>query len=124
MRGSISYDAVIVGAGPAGLLCGRLMVEKGYRVLVIEARPEIDDKVCGAYLCPAGVELLKAMDLLPAMESLFEPVHGMILSSPDGQLILLVRMPAGQVAIHTVFPWIGDALTDFWPAITFIRVVN
>jgi flavin-dependent dehydrogenase len=87
MRGSILYDAVIVGAGPAGLLCGRLMVEKGYRVLVIEARPEIDDKVCGAYLCPAGVELLKAMDLLPAIESFFEPVHGMVLSSPDGQLL-------------------------------------
>ena len=78
------FDVVIVGAGPAGLLCGRMLAEAGYRVLILEARPKVDHKLCGAYLCPSGVRLLEEMGLLPAMEQRFHPVHGMILHSPNG----------------------------------------
>jgi len=78
------FDVVIVGAGPAGLLCGRMLAEADYRVLILEARPKVDHKLCGAYLCPSGVRLLEEMGLLPAMEQRFHPVHGMILHSPNG----------------------------------------
>ncbi len=32
----MDYDVVIIGGGPAGGHCGRLLSEKGYRVLLVE----------------------------------------------------------------------------------------
>ncbi|XOV73557.1 MAG: NAD(P)/FAD-dependent oxidoreductase [Verrucomicrobiota bacterium] len=81
------FDVVIVGAGPAGLLCGRMLAEADYRVLILEARSKVEHKLCGAYLCPSGVRLLEEAGLLPAMEQRFHPVHGMILHSPNGQSV-------------------------------------
>lgn len=78
------FDAVIIGAGPAGLLCGRMLAESNHRVLILEARSKVEHKLCGAYLCPSGVRLLAGLGLLEAMEAFFQPVHGMILYSPNG----------------------------------------
>ena len=81
------FDVVIVGGGPAGLLCGRMLAESNHRVLILESRSKVDHKLCGAYLCPSGVRLLKETGLLHSMEKRFQKVHGMILHSPNGGLV-------------------------------------
>ncbi len=40
-------EVIIVGAGPGGLSCARLLAEAGVRVLVIERKKEVGPKVCG-----------------------------------------------------------------------------
>jgi geranylgeranyl reductase len=42
-----SFSIVIVGAGPGGLACARLLAEHGMDVLVLEKKERIGPKVCG-----------------------------------------------------------------------------
>ena len=41
------FSVVIVGAGPGGLACARLLAEHGLDVLVLERNPVVGPKVCG-----------------------------------------------------------------------------
>ena len=41
------FSVVIVGAGPGGLACARILAEKGLDVLVLERKPVVGPKVCG-----------------------------------------------------------------------------
>ena len=43
----LSFSVVIVGAGPGGLACARLLAEHGLDVLVLERNPVVGPKVCG-----------------------------------------------------------------------------
>ncbi|MCW5205444.1 NAD(P)/FAD-dependent oxidoreductase [Desulfobulbus sp. F5] len=43
---SISTDILIIGAGPGGLACAKVLAEQGRHVLVLERRKEIGPKVC------------------------------------------------------------------------------
>jgi geranylgeranyl reductase len=51
------YDAIIVGAGPAGLKCAEILAEGGKKVVVLEKNKIIGDKIC------AGGLTLKALEL-------------------------------------------------------------
>ncbi len=42
-----SYDAVVVGGGPAGLMGARKIAEKGYSVALFEKDSDVGKKVCG-----------------------------------------------------------------------------
>lgn len=46
---------VIVGAGPGGLACARLLAEAGFAPLVIERKPTIGDKVCAGGITWGGL---------------------------------------------------------------------
>ncbi|MBP9674451.1 MAG: NAD(P)/FAD-dependent oxidoreductase [Bacteriovoracaceae bacterium] len=80
------YDFAIIGAGPAGLLSAYYLKKQGHKVIIIEAKKEINRKSCGEYLCPAGVELLKKLELDELLEN-FLPLKGMKIVSPDGQIL-------------------------------------
>lgn len=45
MSGSHTYDAIVVGAGPAGLSSARVLAESGLRVIVLERRAAIGQPV-------------------------------------------------------------------------------
>ena len=42
-----SFSVIIVGAGPGGLACAKLLAENGLDVLVLERKPVVGPKVCG-----------------------------------------------------------------------------
>ncbi len=50
-----SFSVVIVGAGPGGLACARLLAEHGLDVLVLEKKPVVGPKVCGGGITWAGL---------------------------------------------------------------------
>ena len=50
-----SFSVVIVGAGPGGLACARLLAEHGLDVLVLERKNVIGPKVCGGGITWAGL---------------------------------------------------------------------
>ncbi len=47
MTKSISVDALVVGAGPAGLIFARKVASKGYKVLIVEKENRLAEKACG-----------------------------------------------------------------------------
>lgn len=74
----------VVGAGPAGAMAAYLFASKGYQVTILERNLNVERKVCGEYLCPEGVNLLKNLGLYDELCKGFNQVEGMFLVSPTG----------------------------------------
>ena len=77
----------IVGAGPAGAMAAYLLASKGYSVTILERRKEAERKVCGEYLCPEGVKLIKELNLLEKLCEGFSELRGMVLVSPTDVVV-------------------------------------
>jgi len=76
------YDVAIVGGGPAGALLARQLAKSRRRVLLLEANETPKRKICGEYLCPKAMELLKELGLAKSIRG--RSVKGMRLFSPNG----------------------------------------
>jgi menaquinone-9 beta-reductase len=55
------WDAVVVGAGPAGAVVARLLALAGATVLLVDRKALGRDKVCGCCWSASGLELLQAI---------------------------------------------------------------
>jgi flavin-dependent dehydrogenase len=60
-------EALIVGAGPAGLATAIELTKRGVAARVIERHALPVDKACGEGIMPAGVRALEALGVSPAM---------------------------------------------------------
>jgi len=54
------FDAVVIGAGPAGATCARLLAKAGWRVALVEKSVFPRRKVCGEFLSAASLPVLQA----------------------------------------------------------------
>ena len=43
----MKYDAIVVGAGPAGLVGARIIASKGFKVIIVEKERRLGVKPCG-----------------------------------------------------------------------------
>ena len=50
-----SFSVIIVGAGPGGLACAKLLAEHGLDVLLLERKPVAGPKVCGGGITWGGL---------------------------------------------------------------------
>jgi len=50
-----NFAVIVIGAGPAGLSCARLLAEDGIKVLVLERKNVIGPKVCGGGITWKGL---------------------------------------------------------------------
>ena len=64
------YDAVIVGAGPAGCASAIDLALGGWRVLLVEKSTFPRDKVCGDFLSPRSLRVLEQLGCSPALRAL------------------------------------------------------
>ncbi|MGP0630644.1 NAD(P)/FAD-dependent oxidoreductase [Nitrospina sp. 32_T5] len=66
---SKTYDAIVIGAGPAGAATALLLQDKGYEVCVVERARFPRDKVCGEFISPAADSILEKLGVLSAIEA-------------------------------------------------------
>ena len=88
MIGGKRWDAVVVGAGPAGSAVALTLARQGATVLLLDRARFPRDKPCSEYLSPAATPLLERLDpeIIPAIERA-EPgrLYGMRIVAPDGR---------------------------------------
>lgn len=64
------YDYIIVGSGPAGLVCAYCLQKKGKRCLIVEKQEIKKEKTCGGFITWSAINLLFSIGINP--EELFE----------------------------------------------------
>ncbi|MGP8337196.1 MAG: NAD(P)/FAD-dependent oxidoreductase [Methanosarcinaceae archaeon] len=86
------YDAIIVGAGPAGSIVAKTIAEEGFDVLLIEKRQEIGDPV----RCAEGVgKFHLRQHVEPDPRWICADVKGSRIFSPDGTKIEMAEEISG-----------------------------
>jgi flavin-dependent dehydrogenase len=80
------WDAIVVGAGPAGCAAATLLAREGLRVRLLDKSPAPPPKVCGEYLSPGCLRPLRALGALkPILDAGARPLHGMVIHTASGR---------------------------------------
>ncbi len=96
---SISTDILIIGAGPAGLACAKILAEQGRKVLVLERRQEIGPKVCAGGITWSGLIRLVPEELIEGRfpeQHIFTPCQQIAVREPEPVIATVSRRTLGQ----------------------------
>lgn len=83
------WDAIIVGAGPAGSVAAIEAARAGARVLILDRTSFPREKACGDALPPAAVDLLRELGVRPPLVL----VDRVTFVSPGGRAVSMPREP-------------------------------
>jgi flavin-dependent dehydrogenase len=97
-----SWDAVVIGAGPAGSLAARQLALAGKQTLLVDAKQFPREKVCGGYLNSRALEALRQTGLAHFAEDCRES-HVTQLELVRGRQRTRFRLPPGRVICRTTF---------------------
>jgi len=83
------YDVAIIGAGPAGAYCAKILTEKGLRVLILDKEKFPRNKICGGLISSKALKLIhddKINDYLTKIGP--KPVYKIILTCGQKEVTL------------------------------------
>jgi geranylgeranyl reductase family protein len=81
----LSYDAIVVGAGPAGSLAAIELTRAGRDVLLIDRSDFPRDKPCGDGVPPGTIEILNSVGMETAIRGEgFYPIQAIRIGAPSG----------------------------------------
>lgn len=83
----------IVGAGPAGSFSAYLLKSLGHEVHLFEQKTELRRRVCGEYLCPMGVDIIKKHGLKNELLLDFKSLDGMVLNDVKNERVIKAHFP-------------------------------
>ncbi|MCE4553684.1 NAD(P)/FAD-dependent oxidoreductase [Roseateles cellulosilyticus] len=78
------HDVLIIGAGPAGSACARILAQAGLDVLLVDQHPPGRDKICGDGLIPDAHKALARLGLLDEVMRRAQPVSHVGCIGPRG----------------------------------------
>lgn len=81
------WDAVVVGAGPAGTAAAALLAGAGCHTLLLDRARFPREKPCSDYVAPGARAELARLGVLAHVERCSEPVRGMEVTSPSGRTL-------------------------------------
>ncbi len=82
------YDAIVVGAGPAGCSCALFLANAGREVLLLDKANFPREKVCGDAFSGKSIGIARELGLLPGLSGLKHGiVRGLTLISPNGKKV-------------------------------------
>ncbi|MFY9552671.1 MAG: NAD(P)/FAD-dependent oxidoreductase [Thermoanaerobaculia bacterium] len=93
-----AFDAIVVGAGPAGSAAAGMLAARGRRVLVLEKERFPRRKVCGEFLSGSAVERLERLGVRQDVEARAERIREGEIYPPDGRPVAF-RLPAPGLGI-------------------------
>lgn len=82
-----SCDVLVIGAGPAGSACARVLAQAGRDVLLVDAQAFPRDKVCGDGLVPDTHAALRRLGMHERVMQRAQPVRAAWCVAPSGQAI-------------------------------------
>lgn len=96
----LDYDAVVVGAGPAGSIAARVLAEKGVKTLVVEKKQEIGTPK----RCAEGISIngLEKIGLKPDPRWATNEINGSIVYSPSGRRVTC-KFTKGYILERKIF---------------------
>ncbi|MGH2615705.1 MAG: NAD(P)/FAD-dependent oxidoreductase, partial [Thermomicrobiales bacterium] len=90
------YDAVIVGAGPAGSAAAVTLGRAGHRVLQLDRSSFPRDKPCGDLIGARAMRAAFRLGVAPPALSEYCRIRGATITSGNGSLDLWPRSPIGR----------------------------
>ncbi len=95
------WDAIVVGAGPAGSAVAALLARGGLAVLILEKAVDgLPAKICGEYLSPGCLPLLQRLGALASLREVGRPLYGIMLRTSSGRVLRATyssaTAPSGQ----------------------------
>lgn len=94
------FDAVIVGAGPAGSTAAIVLARAGRQVCVVDKATFPRDKCCGDGLTTLALRELAPLGLTPAQVPNWQDVREVWLRSPSGREVCLPMPDADRGAVY------------------------
>ena len=84
----MSYDAIIVGAGPSGATAAMYLSKAGKKALLVDMTEFPRDKICGDAQGRKAAAIMKELGIYEGYEKLpGQKIYGITLSSPNGTLV-------------------------------------
>src|SRR2546426_9499596 len=98
------YDAVVVGAGPAGGMAARALAAAGFRNAILEKKKVVGEPV----QCAEGVSEfgLESNGLRPREEWIAQRVSGAKAVAPNGKGFYITRLPGYAIDRPAFDRWI------------------
>ncbi len=82
------YDAIVIGAGPAGSIAAMFLAKAGKDVLLVDKARFPRDKICGDAQGRKAAEIMKELGIYEGYTKLpGQKIYGITLSSPNGTVV-------------------------------------
>jgi flavin-dependent dehydrogenase len=102
LRAGTIWDAIVIGAGPAGSFAARQLAFAGLRTLLVDAKAFPREKVCGGYLSARALRVLGHAQLALS-DSDFPERHVNRLELACGHRRVRLPLPTGQMVDRSTF---------------------